>query len=160
MKKDLLRTLMLPPDSNFKDVRKSYLRYKRKKYYFYSQEELKNIYEQYCKRYQQEYKIFLYERFKLLLKIVFGLCCGLTPLYLTYLEGFANKTQFFSILFCGSIFFCWGWGIEAATMIKFEEINSIPIFGLNIYIILKILIGLPLGVVVVARKLCTLLFKR
>lgn len=29
MEEDLLRSLMLPADSNFKDVRKSYLIYKR-----------------------------------------------------------------------------------------------------------------------------------
>lgn len=158
MEEDLLRILMLPPDSNFKVVRKQYIRYKREKY-FYSQEKLKSIYRQYCKKHQQEYRIFIYERVKLVLKTVFGLFMAIGALYFTYLEEFEDITQLLVMLFCSSIFFCWGWGIEAATMVNFEKLNSIPIVGLSIYIILKITVGLFLGVIVVGINLYTL-FKR
>jgi len=145
MEPKIYKMLKLPVDSSYGDVKEEYENIMLNGYYLYNKEELKLAWKEYTVLIQREKSYDENYLKKLFLKILIGIPIAAYPFSWTYLEGFESSKEF-ALAFIPFIYlFFAGWGFEATTMIKFKVLNKIPFFGLYIYLILKLSIGICLG---------------
>lgn len=90
---------------------------------------------------------------KVILKVIIGIPTALFPIYMTYSEGIKNKQQLTSIFFISLYSFFIGWGIEEVKFIRYNEFRRIPFWGIQLYLLFKIVIGYLIGGYIVIYKM-------
>lgn len=158
MEYDIYRVLRIPSDSTFCEIHN---KYKDAKYAgLYEKEIIQSCYRDYCRKHIDEVVWFYWEKGRLTWKVLFGSVMAIFTLYSSYAEGFQSNEQIVAILLSSMYLFCSGWGIEVLTMIQLRKLNKIPFVGIQLYIILKLGIGIAIGGLVVLVRFILWVWKR